>query len=112
LRRHYQARRDAMLCAMDREFPAWVRWTRPKGGFFLMVTLPEEMRATEIFKQAVQSQVAFVPGDDFHLDGAGANTFRLNFTLNPPDVIDEGIRRLGKVLRGLRPGVSTVATGI
>jgi 2-aminoadipate transaminase len=101
LRKHYGERRDAMLLAMDREFPSWAQWTRPSGGFFLLVTLTGGIRAADVFSRAIQSEVAFVPGDDFHLDGAGANTFRLNFSLNSPAVIDEGIRRLGLVLKSL-----------
>jgi DNA-binding transcriptional MocR family regulator len=75
-----------------------VRWTRPQGGLFLWVTLPEGMNAAEILPMAVKNKVAYVPGGSFFPNGAGANTFRLNFSNAQPAQIEEGIRRLGEVL--------------
>ncbi|MBI4327892.1 MAG: hypothetical protein HY674_21890 [Chloroflexi bacterium] len=63
-----------------------------------MATLPEELDAREVLAQALRQQVAFVPGEEFHLAGQGRNTFRLNFSNAPLDRIEEGIRRLGMVL--------------
>ncbi|MEO8426890.1 MAG: PLP-dependent aminotransferase family protein, partial [Verrucomicrobiota bacterium] len=101
LRQAYRVRRDVMLAALHKYFPAEVTWTRPDGGMFLMVTLPESMSAAEVLSEAIPHKVAFVPGEDFHLNGAGQNTFRLNFSNARPDLIDEGIKRLGKVLKRL-----------
>jgi DNA-binding transcriptional MocR family regulator len=101
LRQAYRVRRDAMLVALQKYFPAEVTWTRPDGGMFLMVTLPESLSAAEVLRQAIPHKVAFVPGDDFHLNGMGQNTLRLNFSNARPDLIDEGIKRLGKVLEQL-----------
>lgn len=101
LRASYGARRDAMLSALERYMPQEVEWTRPEGGMFVWMTLPEGMDGAELLATALQQeQVAFVPGSAFFADGSGQNTLRLNFS--SPDVaqIEEGMRRLGKVLRG------------
>jgi DNA-binding transcriptional MocR family regulator len=66
---------------------------------FLWVTLPEGMDAAELLPKAVEKMVAFVPGGPFHPDGSGKNTMRLNFSFAPPEMIREGISRLGQVLR-------------
>ncbi len=99
LREAYHLRRDAMLAALEAYFPAGVRWTRPDGGMFLLVTLPEHLEAAALLQRALQENVAFVPGDDFHAQGEGRHTLRLNFSNARPELIDEGIRRLGRVLR-------------
>jgi len=93
----YRERRDAMLAAMEAWFPPEVTWTRPKGGLFLWVTLPDYLDATALLKVALTQKVAYVPGDAFHPDGGGRNTLRLNFSYCEPERIAEGIRRLGEV---------------
>ena len=98
IRQVYRERRDIMLVAMTRQFPPGVRWTRPQGGLFLWVTLPETMDAATILEKAVANKVAYVPGTAFHPDGNGHNTFRLNFSNARPEQIEIGIKRLGEVL--------------
>jgi 2-aminoadipate transaminase len=98
LRVVYRQRRDIMLMAMGEHFPQGVTWTRPQGGLFLWVTLPESLDAAEVLVKAIEQRVAFVPGAAFHPRGGGHNTFRLNFSNATPDNIREGIRRLGNVL--------------
>ncbi|MEO8285229.1 MAG: PLP-dependent aminotransferase family protein [Chloroflexota bacterium] len=98
LREVYQQRRDIMLEAMQEHFPAGVHWTRPKGGLFLWVTLPEWIDAAQLLKMALEYKVAFVPGASFHPRGDGNNTFRLNFSNATPAKIREGIARLGAVM--------------
>ena len=88
-----------MIEAMEELFPAEVKWTRPEGGMFLFATLPEGLDAMELFEKAVERNVAYVPGSVFHTDGGGKNTMRLNFSFPEPDVIREGIARLGKMLK-------------
>lgn len=97
IREVYRERRDAMLAAMDAHFPPGVTWTRPEGGLFLWVTLPDELDATELLKTALASKVAYVPGPAFHPDQGGHNTLRLNFSYCEPQRIAEGIRRLSAV---------------
>jgi len=94
LRRIYGERRDAMLEALEKAFGGDVQWTRPEGGMFVWVTLPETMDAAALLERALARGVAFVPGAEFHVDGGGRNTLRLNFTHVTPDRIREGIQRL------------------
>lgn len=98
LRAVYGVRRDAMLGALDRYFPPGVRWTRPQGGLFLWATAPKGIDTAEVLKEALAEKVAFVPGAPFHPAGGAHESMRLNFSYAPPDVIEEGIRRLGRVL--------------
>ena len=87
-----------MLEAMQGHFPAEARWTRPEGGLFLWVTLPESIDTAGLLPDALAEKVAFVPGASFFADHSGTNTMRLNFTAESADVIGEGISRLGRVL--------------
>ncbi|HKZ85164.1 MAG TPA: PLP-dependent aminotransferase family protein [Anaerolineae bacterium] len=113
IREVYHHRRDVMLAALERAFPypdMGVRWTRPKGGLFLWVVLPEWMDTAELLKEAVKDKVAFVPGVAFHPNGGGHNTMRLNFSNAREEMIEEGIARLGlAVLKEIRAQVSVVS---
>ena len=95
----YRIRRDAMLDALDEHMPEGVSWTKPQGGLFLWVTLPEQFNATEMLQEAICEKVAYVPGEFFHPDGSGKNTMRLNFSFCNPELINEGISRLGKAFK-------------
>lgn len=99
LRDVYRQRRDLMLATMEEHFPAEVTWTRPEGGLFLMVTMPDGLNAREVLQEALAQNVAFVPCDDFFIGNTGKNTFRLNFSNARPERIVEGIQRLGAVLK-------------
>jgi 2-aminoadipate transaminase len=92
-------RREALFAALEQEMGGLVSWTRPEGGLFVWVTLPEGVDATELFKAAVARQVAFIPGGAFAVEGGHANTMRLNYSNATPEKIAEGIRRLGQVLK-------------
>ena len=102
LRNAYRTRRDTMLAALARHFTGRMTWTKPAGGLFLMATLPPDCRAKDLLPEALARQVAFVPGDEFHVDGTGANTFRLNFSNATPEQIEEGILRLQQSAKGQR----------
>jgi 2-aminoadipate transaminase len=95
--RNYRQRRDAMLEALERFFPAEISWTRPEGGMFLMVKLPDSMDAGSLLTHALARGVAYVPGEEFHSAGEGRNTLRLNFSNARPDQIESGIKRLADV---------------
>ncbi len=99
LRAAYRERRDAMLAALERHMPPGTAWTRPAGGFFLELTLPDGLDAATLLAEALEQGVAFVPGQEFHLDGEGANRLRLNFSHAAPERIEEGIRRLAEGVR-------------
>jgi 2-aminoadipate transaminase len=98
IRRVYRERRDVMLEALAQYFPPEVTWTRPAGGLFLWVTLPHGMDTAQLFKAAVEQNVAFVPGDCFYAPNGNQDEamrhMRLNFSAAPPEQIREGIRRL------------------
>ncbi len=109
IRQIYAHRRDVMLDAMQRYFPEEVQWTRPAGGLFLWAWLPATMDAADVLAVAVETQrVAFVPGNAFYPDGSGRNTMRLNFSNASPEMIEEGIRRLGAVLKAQMAGAGRV----
>ncbi len=100
LRETYRARRDAMLRALERNMPEGVTWTRPEGGMFVWVTLPPGVDAGALLQRSLDTvRVAFVPGQAFFADGSGANTLRLSFSCADEAAIDEGMRRLGQLLR-------------
>ena len=99
IRNTYKERRDMMMESMAEFFPSGTRWTHPKGGMFLFGYLPENLDATDIFKRAVEKKVAFVPGAAFHPNGGGENTMRLNFSYSTPEIIREGIQRLGLAIK-------------
>lgn len=95
----YRVRRDAMLAALAAEMPAGVTWTRPAGGMFCWLTLPEGINSTELLKRCLEQKVAYVPGGAFYADGGGEHTARFNFSFSPPDKIRAGVARLGATFR-------------
>ncbi|THF53987.1 aminotransferase-like domain-containing protein [Allorhizobium terrae] len=97
----YNARRLAMLAALDQYMPAGTVWTRPEGGMFIWVTLPEGMDGADLLSHSIKTEkVAFVPGQAFFADRSGANTLRLSFSCANEQMIDEGIKRLGRLIAG------------
>ena len=90
----YRERRDAMLAALDADMPAGVHFTRPLGGLFLWMTLPERLNARTLLDECVRQNVAFVPGGAFYPNGDHENTLRLNYSNMPVERIREGVRRL------------------
>lgn len=98
IRATYRERRDALLVALAKHMPAGVEWTKPQGGLFLWLTLPPGVDSLELLDEAIAAKVAFVPGTAFYADGGGRNAMRLTFASTPPDLIEEGIRRLATVL--------------
>ena len=94
----YRSRRDAMFDALAEFFPAQAEWSRPGGGLFLWVTLPDFIDTTDLLARALRENVAFVPGEAAYLDGRGRNSMRLNFSGSDEDTIREGVRRIGEVV--------------
>lgn len=97
--RVYKARRDAMLDGLSRYLPDGAKWTVPLGGLCLWVTLPSRISTVQLYLSAINYGVAFAVGSVFRPDGRSSSTLRLNFAANPPDRIEEGLRRLAKALR-------------
>ncbi|HUN45974.1 MAG TPA: PLP-dependent aminotransferase family protein, partial [Stellaceae bacterium] len=102
LRAAYRRRRDAMLAALERHMPGDAQWTRPEGGLFVWVTLPEGLDGADLLARAVREiRVAFVPGKAFFGENARANTIRLSFSLSSEQEIETGIARLGQLVTRL-----------
>ena len=95
----YRRRRDIMLNTMKEHFPTTVKYTYPTGGLFTWVELPNQLNAREVFAKAIEVNVAFVPGGSFYPNGGNENTFRLNYSNMSEEKIEEGIIRLGNVLK-------------
>ena len=95
----YRDRRDAMLAALEDYLPD-LSWTHPTGGFYVWVTLPENLDSKSMLPRAVKELVAYTPGTAFYADGGGRNKLRLAFCYPTPEFIREGIRRLSTVING------------
>lgn len=102
LRQEYRRRRDTMLRALAEHFPPGTRWEKPNSGLFIWVELPDGFDTGELLKVALETEkVAFVPGQAFRACGVtvGSNFMRLNFSNSSVERIEDGIARLGRVLR-------------
>jgi 2-aminoadipate transaminase len=99
IRKLYAEKREAMLTALRKYMPKGVKWTQPEGGLFLWVKLPKKMSTTDLFPKAIENKVAYVIGSAFHCNGKGHNTMRLNFSYASEHQIDEGIKRLAKMIK-------------
>ncbi|MBB4477698.1 PLP-dependent aminotransferase family protein [Rhizobium etli] len=99
IRAAYSHRRDCMLAALEKYMPEGTGWTKPEGGMFIWITLPEGMDGAKLLAKSLETaKVAFVPGKAFFADGSGANTFRLSFSCADEQMIEDGIGRLGKLI--------------
>jgi 2-aminoadipate transaminase len=94
----YRRRRDTMLAALPEHFPADATWTRPAGGFYVWVSLPEFFDTPTLLAAAVERKVAYVPGTAFYSDGRGRQQMRLSFCFPTEERIEEGVKRLGELL--------------
>jgi DNA-binding transcriptional MocR family regulator len=94
----YRERRDAMLEALEALMPPGCTWTRPDGGFYVWLTLPEGLDAKVMQPRGIHERVAYVPGIGFYADGSGQREMRLSYCYPPPERIREGVRRLAGVV--------------
>ena len=101
-RYHERARR--LADALAAHMPPSVRWTTPHGGFFVWLTLPEGLSAEKLLPHGIDEGVVFVPGTAFFGDGTGDNNLRLSFSLESGDRIEEGVRRLARVVKAALEG--------
>jgi 2-aminoadipate transaminase len=98
IRTLYAAQCQAMLDALQEFFPAGASWTRPQGGMFIWVTLPQHINSMELLEAAVAQNVAFVPGAPFYANTPELNTLRLSFVTVPPEQIRIGVEKLGRLI--------------
>lgn len=94
----YQQRRDAMLDALDAAMPRGCQWTRPVGGFYVWLRLPDGLDSKAMLPRAVASGIAYVPGTGFYHDDQGAQYLRLSYCFPRPDRVRVGVRRLADVI--------------
>lgn len=99
IRELYGNQCQVMLDAIQEQFPAGVSWTKPEGGMFIWVTLPEQIDAMKLLEKALLENVAFVPGAPFYANDAASNTLRLSFVTVPPERIRAGIAILGRLIK-------------
>jgi 2-aminoadipate transaminase len=95
----YKPKSQAMLESLEKYMPDGVTWSKPEGGMFLWVELPENLDTKEIFMKAIENDVAYVIGSPFFHDGSGKNTLRLSYSFPSIEQIREGIKRLGKMVK-------------
>ena len=95
----YRERCEAMLAALAEYMPEGLSWTRPEGGFFVWVTLPEGIDTYPLLQKAIDAGVVFIPGAAFSPSDEPSNKLRLAFSAVPAEAIEEGVRRLAPVLR-------------
>ncbi len=98
IRKLYAAQCHAMLDALQEFFPSGASWTRPQGGMFIWVTLPQHINSMELLEAAVAQNVAFVPGAPFYANTPAPNTLRLSFVTVPPEQIRVGVEKLGRLI--------------
>lgn len=96
----YRVKRNLMVESLEKYMPkgAGIRWTKPEGGLFLWVTLPDYINTEKLLLKAVEKKVAFVAGSGFYMDKPEYNSMRLNFSYSTPEAIEEGIKRLAAVV--------------
>lgn len=94
----YRSKRDLLLSLLETHMPEGVKWTRPEGGLFLFLTLPEGFDAVKFYDKALDAGVAYVAGEFFYPDRRGKNTMRLNFSFMTPERITEGVRLLASLV--------------
>lgn len=95
----YRKRRDLIVKTMEEEFPAGVEFTRPQGGLFLWVTLPEGVSAKTVFHKCIEMKVAAVIGDAFYPNDKTDRSLRVNYSNMTEDRIVEGVKRMAKAIK-------------
>jgi 2-aminoadipate transaminase len=99
VRRFYAGRMRRMGRYIKEYFPEGVRWTRPKGGLFYFLYLPEHVSAADVLARSMEQNVAFIPGKQFFIDGSGANTMRLSFAQVEEDKMEQAVATIGRLIR-------------
>lgn len=95
----YKAQKDCMIESIKRHFPEEISYTNPEGGMFIWATLPDSLNSEELIKSAIQEKVVFVPGKSFFTTGEGHPNMRLNYSNSSEEMIEEGIKRLGGIIK-------------
>ena len=107
----YRERRDALMDSLEQLMPEGTTWTKPAGGFYSWVRLPEGLDSKAMLPRAIAALVAYVPGTGFYVDGQGRDSLRLSYCYPEPERIREGVRRLAGVIEGELDIAATFGTG-
>lgn len=99
VRSAYKIQKDCMIASISKYFPDEVRYTNPEGGMFIWATLPDSLNSEELIKSAIQEKVVFVPGKSFYTTDEGHRNMRLNYSNSSEEMIKEGIKRLGGIIK-------------
>lgn len=100
IRNAYKEKKDAMINAIKKHFPGHIKYTNPQGGLFVWLTLPEDWVGEDIMNKCIEERVTIIPGSRFFADTYGKlNNIRLSYATMDKDSIEEGIKRIGKVLK-------------
>lgn len=99
VRSAYKARKDCMIESIKTYFPKEISYTNPEGGMFIWATLPDSLNSEELIKSAIQEKVVFVPGKSFYTTDEGHRNMRLNYSNSSEEMIKEGIKRLGGIIK-------------
>ena len=97
--KQYRAKRDLMLDALEKEMPEGVKWTKPEGGLFIWIELPDYMDTDKMFIEAVEKKVAYVAGSSFFAKGEPRNCMRVNFSNATPEKVVQGVKALAEVVK-------------
>lgn len=95
----YKKRRDTAIRSIERYFPDCIKFTRPEGGLFTWIELPEGIPAREILEKCLEKKIAFVPGGSFFPNANRENTFRINYSNMPEDKIEKGLKIIAEVVK-------------
>jgi GntR family transcriptional regulator/MocR family aminotransferase len=100
--REYRQRRDAMVTSLRQHMPKGTQWATPRGGIFIWLRLPVDISTDDLYPIALQEKVTFTPGALFFPNEKEYAYMRLNFSIQPPEMIKEGVRRLGQAVERYR----------
>ncbi|MBN2485888.1 MAG: PLP-dependent aminotransferase family protein [Bacteroidales bacterium] len=99
VRKAYKTRAEAMFSALEQHLPAYVKWEKPRGGFYIWLQLPEGADATEILKKAIDKGAVFVTGKTFDPEGKKNNCLRVSYCNTSPEMIMKGIPEIAGAIR-------------
>ena len=95
----YRKRRNVAIESIERYFPDTIKFTRPEGGLFTWIELPEGISARDVLVRSLEKKIAFVPGGSYYPNGNKENTLRINYSNMPEDKIEKGLKTLGEVVK-------------
>ena len=99
--KYYRRKLEIFMSTMEECFPEdmGVTWTKPEGGLFLWMTVPEQIDTKQLFYEAIKFKVAFVPGEVFYGENPSKNHMRINFSYASEEQLAEAVRRLSKCIK-------------